>query len=284
VRSEERPWRLIRSGALPGAMNMALDDALLQAVADGASPPILRLYRWQPATLTIGYAQKLSGGVDLAACHLAGLDVVRRPTGGRAVLHDCEVTYAVITPCAPPFGSSVTHNYQVIAAVLQTALRQLGVTAELVPGKAHGQQGKAVCFVAPAQYELLVEGCKVAGCAQKRRGGAFLQHGSIPLELDLSLLGRILPAEPDETSVRLDGVGWLNRFSSRPLSIDEVEEMLIESFSTGLGITWHESRPTGQDLALAGELCRRFYDNRSWTLHGPGGGAESVRVGGEVLA
>ena len=78
MRSEARPWRLIRSGSLPGAMNMALDDALLQAVADGDSPPVLRLYHWQPAALSLGYAQKVSDGVDLSACRRAGLDVVRR--------------------------------------------------------------------------------------------------------------------------------------------------------------------------------------------------------------
>lgn len=277
----ERTWRLIRSGPLPGAMNMALDDALLQAVADGHSAPVLRLYRWQPATLTLGYAQKVAGGVDLEACRRAGLDVVRRPTGGRAVLHDCEVTYAVITPCAPPFGPSVAHNYRVIAGVLQTALRKLGVAAELVPGKTHGQQGKAVCFVAPAQYELLVDGCKVAGCAQKRRAGAFLQHGSIPLELDLPLLAEILPGESDETAARLNGVGWLNRFAPRPLSIDEVETMLIRSFSAEFGVSWQESLPTDQELVRAGDLCRRFYANPSWTLQGPGSMAESVR--GETL-
>jgi len=274
-------WRLIRSGPLPGAMNMALDDALLQAVADGTSPPILRLYRWQPATLTLGYAQKVANSVDLEACRRAGLDVVRRPTGGRAVLHDREVTYAVITPCAPPFGPSVTHNYRVIAGVLQTALRQLGVAAELVPGKVHGQQGKAVCFVAPAQYELLVDGCKVAGCAQKRRSGAFLQHGSIPLDLDLPLLDRLLPGDADETFTRLDGVGWLNRFAPRPLSIDEVEAMLMRSFSAEFGISLQESQLTEQEAALAGDLSRRFYANPSWTLKGPRGMAESVR--GEVL-
>ena len=91
-------WRLIRSGYLPGAMNMALDDALLRAVADGSSPPVLRFYRWQPATLTLGYAQSAVEGVDINVCAAAGIDVVRRPTGGRAVFHDREVTYAVIAP------------------------------------------------------------------------------------------------------------------------------------------------------------------------------------------
>lgn len=271
MRSEERPWRLIRSGALPGSMNMALDDALLQAVADGTSPPILRLYRWQPATLTIGYAQKLAAGVDLDACRKAGLALVRRPTGGRAVLHDVEVTYAVIAPCTPPFGSSISVCYRIIARILQATLAELGVAAELVPGKIPERHDKAVCFVAPAQHELLVGGCKVAGCAQKRRGGAFLQHGSLPLEMDLGLLGRILPGLPgDDAQMRLDGVGWLNRFSSRPLSIDEVEAMLIQTFARELGLSWEESFPTREETLLAGRLCRRFYADLSWTLLGPG--------------
>ena len=264
-------WRLIRSGPMPGAMNMALDDALLQTVAAGESPPVLRLYRWQPATLTLGYAQKVDAGVDLTACEKAGVDVVRRPTGGRAVLHDREVTYAVITPCASPFAVSVAHNYRVIAEVLRNTLRHFDLPAELVPGKPRAQQGQAVCFTAPAQHELLVAGCKVAGCAQKRRGGAFLQHGSIPLELDVKLLDRLLPGQADEAAVeRLNGVGWLNRFAAQPLSIDAVEDVLIDCFARDLGVEWQESSPTPAELALAGELCRRCYGDPSWTHTGPG--------------
>ena len=264
-------WRLIRSGPMPGAMNMALDDALLQTVAAGESPPVLRLYRWQPATLTLGYAQKVDAGVDLTACEKAGVDVVRRPTGGRAVLHDREVTYAVITPCAPPFAVSVAHNYRVIAEVLRNTLRHFGPPAELVPGKPRAQQGQAVCFTAPAQHELLVAGCKVAGCAQKRRGGAFLQHGSIPLELDMGLLDRLLPGMAGEKAAeRLNGVGWLNRFAAQPLSIDAVEDVLIDCFAGDLGVEWQESSPTPAESVLANELYRRCYADPSWTLTGPG--------------
>jgi lipoate-protein ligase A len=264
-------WRLIRSGYLPGAMNMALDDALLRAVADDSSLPVLRFYRWQPATLTLGYAQSAVEGVDIDLCGAAGVDVVRRPTGGRAVFHDREVTYAVIAPIGGLFGGSIVSSYQVIAGVLRHALCRFGLPAELVPGKPRGQVGRAVCFTAPAQHELLIDGCKVAGCAQKRRGNAFLQHGSIPLDLDLDLLRKIMPAAPDEDEAdRFRCIGWLNRFASRPLSIDEVEAALIDSFAAVLGVQLTPDGTSAAESAAAAQLHANWYGNREWTLAGPG--------------
>ncbi|TLM68933.1 MAG: lipoate--protein ligase family protein [Deltaproteobacteria bacterium] len=264
-------WRLIRSGYLSGAMNMALDDALLHAVAEGVSRPILRLYRWRPATLTLGYAQSVVDSVDTAACRAAGIDVVRRPTGGRAVFHDREVTYAVIAPVGGRFGSTVAESYRVIAGVLKEALCRFGLPAELVPGQMRGQTGRAVCFTAPAQHELLIAGCKVAGCAQKRRGGAFLQHGSIPLDLDLDLLQRLMPAAPGEDPAgRFRSIGWLNRFAPRPLSIDEVESALVDSFTKELGARLVPDEPCAAEVAAAARLCDAWYGNHAWTVGGPG--------------
>ena len=175
-----RNWRLINSGFQTGAMNMALDEALLHSVANGALP-VLRFYRWQPATVTLGYAQSVVTDLDLDVCRQADLDVVRRSTGGRAVLHDHEVTYSVIAPLNTAlFGNSVLDCYRVISEILQKTLIQLGLPAQLVPGKSRcGNQStaKAVCFSTPSQYELVIDGRKVAGSAQKRHGQAFLQHG-----------------------------------------------------------------------------------------------------------
>ena len=140
---------------------MALDEALLHSVANGESLPVLRFYRWQPATVTLGYAQSVTTDLDLDVCRQAGLDVVRRSTGGRAVLHDQEVTYAVIAPLnAGLFGNSVLDCYRVISKVLQETLRQLGLPAQLVPGKPRDgtlNTTKAVCFSTPSQYELIID-------------------------------------------------------------------------------------------------------------------------------
>ncbi|RME32846.1 MAG: lipoate--protein ligase family protein, partial [Deltaproteobacteria bacterium] len=193
-------WRLIRTGFCSGAWNMALDQALLEAVAEGASGPILRLYRWRPATVTLGYAQRGQGVVNLEACQRRGFDVVRRCTGGRAVLHDREVTYAVIAPTGDGlFPHSVLASYRLIAEALADVYRGLGLEVILAdqrhPGVHDDAAGRSACFTAPGQYELLYRGCKLAGCAQKRIPGAFLQHGSLPVDLDLEALYDALDTE-----------------------------------------------------------------------------------------
>jgi lipoate-protein ligase A len=264
-------WRLINSGEQSGSMNMALDEALLNSVAGGHSPPVLRFYRWRPATVTLGYAQSVHSDLDLEVCTQAGLDIVRRSTGGRAVLHAHEVTYSVISPLnTGVFGGSVLECYRVISAVLQKTLLQLGLSADLVPGKprgGHQNAMKAVCFSAPSQYELVIEGRKVAGSAQKRHGQAFLQHGSIPLEMDLELLGKALKTGRDkESSDSLQSVGWLNRWSKKKLTIDEVETVLADEFSRHLQVEWDLSGPTVSELQEAELLCTEKFSCPEWIL------------------
>jgi len=250
---------------------MALDEVLLQAVASAESLPVLRFYRWRPATISLGYGQSVTADVDLEVCRQAGLDVVRRSTGGRAVLHDHEVTYAVIAPLHTGlFGGSVLDCYRVISDVLQQTLVKLGLPAKLVPGKPRGGQQnalKAVCFSAPSQYELVIDGRKVAGSAQKRHGQAFLQHGSIPIEMDLALLGRVLKADMDKaTADSLQTVGWLNQWSPRPLAVDDLETLLADEFSRHLQIEWLHSGPTAAELRQARSLCVEKFGHSAWTL------------------
>lgn len=267
---ENKVWRLIHSGEQSGAMNMALDEALLEAVARGESPPVLRFYRWRPATVTIGYAQSVASDLDLDVCRAAGLDVVRRATGGRAVLHDHEVTYAVIAPLnAHHFGNSVLDCYRVIAEILRETLLQLGLSAQLVPGRPKGGSKnpvKAICFSAPSQYELVIEGCKVAGSAQKRHGQAFLQHGSLPLEMDVALLKRALRMTMTDTEDRLESIGWLNRWRQVPLSIAEVEQRFAEVFAARMQINLQLSALSVHEQRAADELCQNKFSAASWTM------------------
>lgn len=252
-------------------MNMAMDEALLHSVANGESLPVLRFYRWKPATVTLGYAQSVVADLDLDVCRRAGIDVVRRSTGGRAVLHDNEVTYSVIAPLNTNlFGNSVLDCYRVISEVLKKTLLQLGLPAQLVPGKTRGSNQnvtKAVCFSAPSQYELLVDGRKVAGSAQKRHGQAFLQHGSIPIDINLELLGKALKADTKESSVNsLATVGWLNRWSDKPFAVSDVEKIFAEVFSEHLQIDWVNSEPTLKEDQEARKMSSDKFGHTDWTM------------------
>lgn len=251
-------------------MNMALDEALLHSVAKGDSLPVLRFYRWLPATVTLGYAQSVITDLDMDVCCQAGLDVVRRSTGGRAVLHDQEVTYSVIAPLnTDQFGNSVLDCYRVISEILQKTLIQLGLPAQLVPGKPRGGNQnavKAVCFSTPSQYELVVDGRKVAGSAQKRHGQTFLQHGSIPVEMDLELLAKALKTDLDDSSGSLHSVGWLNRYSNKPIAISDVETLLAEVFSKQLQIDWVHSEPTPAEMQEARKMSAEKFGHPDWNM------------------
>jgi lipoate-protein ligase A len=264
-------WRLINSGFQTGAMNMALDEALLHSVANGDSLPVLRFYRWKPATVTLGYAQSTDRDLDLDFCRRVGVDVVRRATGGRAVLHDNEVTYAVIAPLNKGlFAGSVLDCYRVIAEVLLMALNHLGLAAELVPGKSrsvHQNTMKAVCFSSPSQYELVIDGCKVAGSAQRRFGNAFLQHGSIPIDMDIDLLRKALRSDV-EGSIEdsLQSVGWLNRWAGEPLAVNHLEMLLADVFSRHLQLQWVNSEPTPLEIGQAARIMAEKFANPDWNL------------------
>ena len=175
---------LVDAAGRAGAENMAIDEALL-GEADRSGRAFLRLYRWSPPCLSFGRHESVATRYDRAAIARLGLDVVRRPTGGRAVWHEHEVTYAVAAPIAT-FGS-LRETYCAIHERLAAALRTLGVDAKLAPRFARGRlgplfEGPAACFAAAVGGEVLIGDRKVVGSAQVRRGAAFLQHGSILLD------------------------------------------------------------------------------------------------------
>ncbi len=182
-------WDLILDGALDGLRNMAIDGALLDEVEASPEPKtIVRFYTWNQPTVSLGRNQKVEKAVDSDYCRDNGIAVVHRPTGGRAVLHDDELTYAVISNDTSFFGDTIYGNYKRVSEALRIGFTHLGVPAVLAPDtrKPNTPENGAdpPCFVSTSRYELMVAGRKIAGSAQRRIRRSFLQHGSMPVTVN----------------------------------------------------------------------------------------------------
>ena len=228
----ERPtairWRvLIERQGPAGAENMATDQALLEE-SDRTGRAFLRLYRFDPRCISFGRNEPARERYDPDAIARLGCDVVRRPTGGRAVWHEHEVTYAVAAPVAA-FGS-LRDAYREIHQRLAAALRALGADATLAPDRLP-RPSTAVhrwhaCFAAPSGGEVLVHGRKVIGSAQVRQGGALLQHGSILLDGSQEILTAV-SRKPQAAS---DGATTLSAALGRPVTFDEVADAIVATW------------------------------------------------------
>ncbi len=270
----ERPiWRMIKTDPLSGAMNMALDEVLLDSVQAGTSPPVVRLYRWQPQAVTLGYGQRGAGQVNAEYCQAEGIDIVRRLTGGRAVLHDQEVTYSVISRQEGLFSLGILESYRTIAEVLLHCLKRFGLDAELVGRHAgtttDSKVEQSACFTAPAQFEICCSGKKTCGSSQKREQDSFLQHGSIPVNIDLHKLFCALNTD-SKASVELGAsrlaskVGWINLFRETPCTVDEVELQLMSSFALLWPVKFQVEEPTENVMAQARKLAQQKYMFTDW--------------------
>ena len=192
-------WRLLLDPPAEGAWNMAVDEVLLDGIAAGSAPPTLRFYTWTPACLSLGYFQPFSV-VNVEGCRGLGIDIVRRPTGGRAILHDRELTYSVALPASVlGHDAGILPSYRRLSLALQAGLARLGIEVSLAPeSEAPSRAGQGpVCFDRPSAHEILLRGRKVVGSAQVRRAGALLQHGSIVIEPRMATLVACLRLDDD---------------------------------------------------------------------------------------
>jgi lipoate-protein ligase A len=266
---------------------MALDEALLDSVIVGADP-VLRFYTWEPATLSLGVNQPL-GEVDPAECERRGFGLVRRLTGGRAVLHGPELTYSVIVPENDPrVSGGVVESYRKISAALVTGLRLRGADVVLaepsralhralaearrlgeLDGESDGSHG-AVCFDAASDYELTAGGKKLVGSAQARRGGALLQHGSILLDIDWDAWVSVFRYRTGEGRERAalklpTRMTSLSHELGRPVSPGEAKAALQEGFAGAFGIVLAPGEPTVDEASAAQWLAAEKYGTDSWT-------------------
>jgi len=263
-------WRLIVDGEADGFANMALDEAILEAQIAGIVPPTLRFYRWKPACLSIGYFQRAAREVDEAGCRRLGVDWVRRPTGGRAILHDRELTYSVVAREDDPLVSgSVRESYRKISTALLAGLRRLGLPAEMAPVEVRGQGlGSAACFDAPSDYEVTIHGRKAIGSAQVRRSGTLLQHGAILLDVDIARQAGVLcpppGMTPEELAERLaPRLISLGEALAREVSPEELAGALRVGFEQAWGIRLSEGELAPEERERWPAL-REKYASDAW--------------------
>lgn len=251
---------------------MALDEALLESVSRGDEPPVLRLYAWKPGCVSLGQAQSI-GDINLPRCHEMGWDVVRRPTGGRAVLHIDELTYSVIAPKHEPrVQGSIIESYRRLSLALLKALHLLGLDAtadkeyDLPIGS---QKNAAVCFEVPSNYEITVQGKKLIGSAQARKHQGVLQHGSLPLYGDITRIIDVMQFNTTQQIEQakkklLEHATTVESIMGVRFPIDTAAEAFEDAFSAILNIQFIDTNPTQEELIRAYELENEKYANDAW--------------------
>lgn len=263
-------WRLLITPPARGAWNMALDESILEHIGRGASLPTLRLYAWDPACLSLGHAQPYAD-VDITRLHERGWEVVRRLTGGRAILHTDEITYSVIAPNDEPrVAGTVLESYNRLAQALLLAVQQLELPVEMKEGKPNETAApNPVCFEVPSTYEITVGGKKLIGSAQARKKEGVLQHGSLPLVGDLTRICQALvfenEAAREQASKRLlSRAATVESALGRAVSWETAAQSFIQAFEAQLGLTLERGELSPSEAQRTEELVQEKYDHPSW--------------------
>ena len=268
------PWRLILDPPMGGAENMAIDETLLRTMEEvvlsgGEELPVLRVYSWKEPTISIGYMQKVS-----AFAGEFDLPLVRRITGGRAVLHDIELTYSITCPNTNAlFAKGIEGAYRLVSLAIVDTLKGFGIDASFEKGELKGREAKSekekeACFFTTSRYEVMVrtpggEGCtKIAGSSQRRFKGAFLQHGSILLNLDRKLMEKVFGARAVENTTSVNEL--------TDVDTDEFKGAFIERMAEALDADLLLSRLSPPEFCLYEDLLRDRYSKREWNERGAG--------------
>ena len=242
-------FRVIPFRYFTAAMNMAIDETILDGIRDGSSPPTIRFYGWDPSAVSIGRFQGLEYEVNLEACRTAGVDVVRRITGGGAVYHDRdgEVTYSILGP-ASLFPERIPDSYRFVCEDVITGLQSLGIPAEFAPIN-----------------DIMVDGRKISGNAQTRRPGLFLQHGTVLYQVDVEKMFNLLSVSPVKISDKL-----IRSVKKRVTAVCEFRPVSLEGLSTALQVAFSRNREvetgdyTPTELEQARHLAEEKYATQAW--------------------
>ncbi|OAO24139.1 lipoate--protein ligase family protein [Staphylococcus epidermidis] len=268
-------WNFINTGSKNPYYNMAMDEALLNFVSRGEIDPVIRFYTWNPATLSIGYFQRLQKEIDIDKVKEKGYGLVRRQTGGRGVLHDKELTYSVIVPESHPnMPSTVTEAYKIISQGLLEGFKNLGFETYFAIPRSKEERDKlkqprsSVCFDAPSWYELVVEGRKIAGSAQTRQKGVILQHGSILQDIDIDDLFDMFKFKNERLKAKMkenfvQKAVAINDISNQHIKLNEMENAFEAGFKKGLNIDFKPLELTEKQIEEVQELEEK-YRSEAW--------------------
>lgn len=258
-------WRLIDTGPCSGVENMAIDEALFRCFDPGSSRPTLRLYGWQPAALSLGRFQKASVDLDLQRCEADELTVVRRITGGGMIFHADELTYSLV--CSPdqiPAASSVKDSFRVLTSFLLAFYCALGLQAAYAvdqpPAFSRLGERTALCFAGRESYDILVNGRKIGGNAQRRSRQVIFQHGSIPIKDRVADGVVYLAQQPELMSV--------TSLQSEGIRADEktLKQVLQQQFCERMSVRLQPDLLSNQETTLVQHLVACKYQNRRWNL------------------
>jgi lipoate-protein ligase A len=267
-------WRLLITPPLDGATNMAIDEAILHALAEGQGWPTIRFFQWDPPCLSLGYNQHWQE-IDEAACRRLGYTWTRRPTGGRAILHTDEATYSLVIPQDDPrIQGGIVASYRVLSFGLLRGLEKLGVEAkqatkeEVEANRQIAGKGGPVCFDTPSRYEVTWNDKKLIGSAQLRRKKIVLQHGTLPLYGDITRILNVLTlseTEREQQRQLLPGRAvTLEQALGRVVPFDQVIAALADGFAQALNLTLEPIPLTELEQELAQKLRAEQYANEAW--------------------
>jgi lipoate-protein ligase A len=241
---------------------MAVDAAILDAVIMGKAPWTIRFYQWLSPSLTVGYFQK-SSDIDQEACSRMGIPIIRRLTGGRAVFHDREITCSVVMTVPPGSPGSVRETFKSINQALLDGLASFGIEGMFVKPQRGGEKKSSsspICFNAPSQYEVLLEGKKVLGSAQTRRSGVLLQQGSLPLTMDRNTMAKCFGRRPGGA----DDIKGLLEFIDRNIDEQALINACIAGFERSFCGSLAEGALHGSEAQEACYLEETKYGSREW--------------------
>jgi len=265
-------WRLIENTTNNAFYNMAVDEAIMLLHSQKKSPPTLRFYSWGPPALSLGYFQQAEKEIDYHKCKEEGIDLVRRLTGGRAILHDQELTYSIILrEDYKLLSDSIEKSYQQISRGLVRGLQALGIPAELKAverGKKAPSGHSAACFDAPSWYEVILDNKKLIGSAQRRKENTILQHGSLPIEINAEKIFSLFNYSSDQKRKKARRL-----FSAKSISLtkagydfsfQKLQQALALGLSQALDIEFEKGELTAEEKMLAQKLAAEKYNGKKW--------------------